>query len=91
MTARTPEDRALSVLRIIASEDVVEAAVRAVERGSHVWVEDPVFDAVALVVPGTHEAVIAVYFGTVSSDRADFEVNDEFLEAHIRSVEPYRR
>ncbi len=76
----TAEKKALGILRAIASDEVVSKAEQAVAAGTHAWVQDPAFEAIGLVATGTNEAVVVVYPAGVYGDRADFEVNDEWVE-----------
>jgi hypothetical protein len=80
------EKAALELLEPMASEAVVKAAKAATRNGTHVWEQDSLGTLGLVSKADWHTAVIVVYpaWTIVGSDKADFEVDEEWLEGAMK-------
>jgi hypothetical protein len=85
-TARTLADQALIILDDMADPEVAAQARRAVKLGSYEWKADA--ESVALCYVGSREAVVIVYPNGAGLGKADFEVDEAWLDRHLHEWEP---
>jgi hemolysin-activating ACP:hemolysin acyltransferase len=79
---KSNEELALELLEPMASPEVLSAAKRATQSGEYIWVQDINGPFGLVRQSDQHAAVIVVYpaWTVVGSDKADFEVDEEWLE-----------